>query len=433
MKTDKIKTTQSQSQYEYAFEKVPDDKKKGVVSIFVVLAGYAIALSNFITGAAIGYKMTFKGAITAILAADAFLIAIVIATGLMAYETGFSTAFLSRKAFGKKGSSIFSLLLAVSAINWVGINGDTFAKMIKSTFPWWPIPVSITAVLLIAIWAQSALKGYGGLEFISKLGVPAAIVLSVACVVMVGAKTNYFADVFKYIPSEPMTFTSASASVVGSWIFGCIITPDVCRFAKRKRDVVIGGFFAFIIGLFGLQMCGVLIAVGTAKPDFISATAALGLSLLVFICSVFCLWTTQDNNIYAASLALQNVFEETSLKGKIKHSSIALTIAILAAVFGFVGALKYLLPVIKALSVLIGPIPGLLVAERLFVKNSKENKEVNIIAILAWFCGGIGGYLALKNNFFISPIVGFVLTLIIYTIASKLFDPIVNADLTNKN
>ncbi len=411
------------SNYEFAFEKVPESQKKNGLSIFVVLAGYAIALSNFVTGAAIGYKMEFKDAITAILAADAFLIALVIITGLMAFKSGLSTAFLSRKAFGKKGSSIFSVILAISAINWVGINGDTFSKMIVSTFPWWPIPISITAVIIIALWAQSAIRGFKGLEFISWLGVPAAIILSIVCVVSVGAQTNFFADSIGYVPTEgTLTFTQASASVIGSWIFGCVITPDVCRFAKKKKHVAIGGFCAFIIGLFALQTCGILVATATGKPDFISATAALGLSVLVFICTIFCLWTTQDNNIYAASLALQNVFEETKLKGKITHKHIAIGISLFAAVFAFFGALKYLLPIVQTLSVLIAPVPGLLIAENFFIKKSKEMKNVNILAIISWVIGGVCGYIALKANFFISPVVGFIATVILYTVLSKLLD-----------
>ena len=150
--------------YEYAFEPVPEEKKKGGISLFLVLAGYPIALSNFVTGSAIGFKMSFAGAMAAILAADAFLIFVAVITGLIAYDTGYSTSFLSRTAFGKKGSSIFSLLLVISAINWIGINGNTFANMIVTNFPGWPIPVSITGVLVIFMWAQSAIRGYKGLE-----------------------------------------------------------------------------------------------------------------------------------------------------------------------------------------------------------------------------------------------------------------------------
>jgi cytosine permease len=411
--------------YEFAFESVPQNKRKGGLSLFVVLAGYPIALSNFVTGAAVGFRMTFPQAMVALLAADAFLIFVAVITGFISYETGLSTSFLSRTAFGKKGSSIFSILLALSAINWIGINGNTFAGMIKINFPGWPIPVSITGVIAIFLWAQSAIRGYKGLEFISFIGVPAAIVLSVASFIGVGIKGGGYAEAFSYIPSNSMTFTAASASVIGSWVFGCIITPDICRYAKSRGTVFISGISAFFVGLFCLQFIGVLVAMATKNGNFSAATSALGLGYLVFACTVFCLWTTQDNNIYGASLALQNVFNETRLKGKVKHSYIAISIATLAAIFAFFGALSYLLPIISFLSVLLAPVPALIVAERYFVKNSKINININPIALISWIIGGVIGKVCLEMNFFVSPVIAFFGTVIVYTILSKLFDNLV--------
>ena len=408
--------------YEFALETVPEEKKKGGISLFMVLAGYPIALSNFVTGAAIGFRMTFANAMIAILAADAFLIFIAVMTGIISFETGFSTAFLSRTAFGKKGSSIFSLLLALSAINWIGINGNTFATMLLTNFPGWPLAASITGVIVIAIWSQSAIRGYKGLEVISFIGVPAAIVLAAACFIGVGLKTGGYGVVLDFVPADPMTFTAASASVVGSWVFGCMITPDVCRYAKSRATVIRSGTAAFFLGLFCLQFVGVLVAQASGNGDFSAATAALGLGYLVFACTIFCLWTTQDNNIYGASLAMQNIFKETRLKGKITHAQVAIGVSSLAAIFAFVGALKYLLPIISFLSVLLSPVPALIVAERYFVKNSKMEIDVNPIAIISWILGGVCGKVCLDLNFFVSPVISFIFTVIVYTILSKLFD-----------
>ena len=40
---------------EYAYEAIPDGAKKSAWSMVIVLAGYLIAMSNFVTGAAVGY------------------------------------------------------------------------------------------------------------------------------------------------------------------------------------------------------------------------------------------------------------------------------------------------------------------------------------------------------------------------------------------
>jgi len=411
---------QGESAYEYAFEEVPKDKRKKLINLAIVLAGYPIALSNFVVGGEVGAGLTFSNAIIALLFGNLLLIALVILTGLIAFKTGLSTAFLSKRAFGKVGSYIFSIMLALSSITWVSLNGDIFSRLIKSTFDWWPIPVSLTAVIVIIMWLFSAYRGYKGLAIVSYLGVPAALILSAYGVYKVGITTNGFADVTKYVPSAPISFTAATASVVGGWIFGVTITPDVCRFAKRKLHVIIAGLFAFVVGCFAFQFSGALIAISTGEGDFTVAMSALGIGLVAFFTAVFCLWTTQDNNIYGGSLALQNIIKDSSFHGKIKHKHIALFIAGLAALFAASGVYEYILPITQALSYLIVPVPGIVIAEEFFVKKTKSNVILNKTALFSWAIGGISGYLSLTFNFFVPPFVAIIAAGIAFITLEKL-------------
>ena len=411
-------------EYEYAFEAVPDSERTSGLSLFMVLAGYPIAVSNFVTGAAIGFRMTFIDAVIAMLTADAFLIFIAVSTGLIAFKTGLSTSFLSRIAFGRRGSTIFSLLLVLSSAVWVGINGDTFASMVAVNFPWWPLPTAATSAAIILLWSISAMRGYRGLEIVSWIGVPIATAMAVICFVMVGMSNNGYGAVLAYAPdpANTMSFTEASASIVGSWVFGCLITPDAARFARSRKGVVGAGTSAFFLGLFCLQFVGCVVAQIAVDPDFSAATAALGLGGVVLVCTFVCLCTTQDNNIYGAGLAMQNILAETPLAGKVRHCWIALSITVAAAIFAACGALSFLLPVIQFLSVLLAPVPALIIAEYCFVKNSKAGIGFNPVALVCWLAGGAVGQLCLMANFFVSTVVAFAFTLVLYTVLSKAFD-----------
>lgn len=407
--------------YEHVFSSVPAESRKSLLSLTMVLAGYPIALSNFVIGGAIGVGLSFSEALLALLIGNTVLIAVVILTGLMAYQTGLSTAFLSRRAFGGAGSHIFSVLLAISAVTWVALNGDIFARMILATFSWWPFSIPITAVIVIVMWMQSAIRGYKGLEIVSYLGVPAALLLAIYGCYEVYLATNGFAALAGYVPTKPITFSAATSAIVGGWVFGATITPDVCRFAKSRRDVFIAGLGAFVLGCFGLQLIGALVAITTGTGDFVKAMAALGLIIVAFICAVFCLWTTQDNNIYGASLALQNVIQDTRYKGKISHKQIAIAIAILAAIFAAGGIYSKILPVIKFLSILIPPVPGIIMAEEFFIRRSKAEQRINGVAIAAWLLGGGASYIALTMNFFVPPIIGIVGSGLSYLVLTKMF------------
>lgn len=289
--------------------------------------------------------------------------------------------------------------------------------------------MALTSILVVAIWAQSAIRGVKGLEIVSWLGVPCAVVLTIACAVAIGNKAGY-ETVFRFVPvgDAQISFAAGSTSFVGAWIFGCIVSPDVCRYAKKKSHVAIGAPIAVAVGLFGLEVIGIMTAQATNESGFVAATAALGLGILVFICAIFCVWTTQDNNIYSASLALQNVLKDTKMEGKVKHAVFAIIIAAAAAIFAAVGATKYLLPVVKTLSVLLPPIPGLIIAEFYFVKKSKDKKAINWVAIIAWAAGTIVGYIALQYNFLIPAIVSMAVTFVLYIVLSKALDNVWNKD-----
>lgn len=406
--------------YEHVFNSVPQDKRKSLVSLTFVLAGYPIALSNFVIGGAVGVGLDLTNAILALVIGNAILIGVVVLTGLMAYRTGLSTAFLSRRAFGGAGSHIFSALLAVSAITWVALNGDIFARMIIATFTSWPLGIPLTAIIVIVMWMQSAIRGYKGLEIVSFLGVPAALLMALYGCYAVFQATNGFAGLATYVPVKPITFSAATSAIVGGWVFGATITPDVCRFAKSKRDVVIAGLGAFVLGCFGLQLIGALVAITTGTGDFVKAMAALDLLVVAFIAAIFCLWTTQDNNIYGASLALQNIIRDTRFSGKISHKKIAVGIALLAAVLAAGGIYSKILPVIKFLSILIPPVPGIIMAEEFIVKSPKSDLLVNWNAIIAWLLGGVASYFSLTMDFLVPPIIGIVSSGVLYIALTKL-------------
>ena len=266
----------------------------------------------------------------------------------------------------------------------------------------------------------------------AELGAPAAVILAIASFIAIGTKTG-FGAVTNYVPGEAqLTFAAGSTSIVGAWIFGCIVTPDVTRYAKNGKHVAIAAPIAVYVGLAMIELVGAMTAQATGNASFVAATAALGLGILVFVCAIFCVWTTQDNNIYSASLSLQNIFVDTKLEGKVKHAVLAVIVAVLAAVFAAAGAVKYLLPIIKALSVLLPPIPAMMIAEQWCVKNSKENQTINWVGLLAWAISTTIGQICINHNFLIPAVVSMVVAFFLYWGLSKALDKSWNKEATGK-
>ena len=423
---------QGGSEIEYAFGRVPMDKRKKFSTILVILVGYCISLSNFVTGATVGSKMSFSGTVWSIVVGNAILAFVAVMVGIIGAKSGKTTLVLARNFLGKRSSAIMSVLIALSAINWIAVNANTFADMVLTNFTWWPLPMWATAIIVVAIWAQSAIRGVKGLEIVSWLGAPAAVILAIASFIAIGTKTG-FGAVVNYVPGEgQLTFAAGSTSIVGAWIFGCIVTPDVTRYAKHGKHVALAAPIAVYVGLAMIELVGAMTAQATGNASFVAATAALGLGILVFLCAIFCVWTTQDNNIYSASLSLQNIFVDTKLEGKIKHSVLAIIVAVLSAAFAAAGAVKYLLPIIKALSVLLPPIPAMMIAEQWCVKNSKENQAINWVGILSWAISTVIGQICINHNFLIPAVVSMIVAFFLYWGLSKALDKSWNKDATGK-
>ena len=271
---------QGGSEIEYAFGRVPADKRKTFSTILVILVGYCISLSNFVTGATVGSKMSFSGTVWSIVVGNAILAFVAVMVGIIGAKSGKTTLVLARNFLGKRSSAIMSVLIALSAVNWIAVNANTFADMILTNFKWWPLPVWLTAIIVVAIWAQSAIRGVKGLEIVSWLGAPAAVILAIASFIAIGTKTG-FGAVVHYVPGEgQLTFAAGSTSIVGAWIFGCIVTPDVTRYAKNGKHVAFAAPIAVYVGLAMIELVGADAAkLESAKQDIAETTKASVVSI----------------------------------------------------------------------------------------------------------------------------------------------------------
>ncbi|MEG2439920.1 MAG: cytosine permease [Acetivibrio sp.] len=389
--------------YEYAFVPVPQNQRKKSIGLFYILAGYTSALSCLVIGSKVGAALPFWQAIGACFLGDFILIIIGTGMGILSARTGWSTTFLVQKILGKSVSIIFSLLIIICSIFWIGINGNLFATMLISVFSSWPIPTALTSLLIIAIWAFSATYGWNGLELSSRFVVPCSLLLLFYSMFQLFFKMKGASFLFEAPISLPMTFSAASTAIIGNYVFGCIITPDTCRFAKSPKKVIFVCPYAYLVGLFLFNVCGVIVTKAGGFSDFIRSTAALGLVVPMLLCSIFCLATTQNINAYGGSLALQNIFQGTSLEGNVSHKVTVFLIAGFAAALSVSGIGSYLIPVVSSFAIFMVPFPGMLLSEFLFFRHEKGARKAQWSTTIIWILGSLSGFIFLHMGFPIAP------------------------------
>lgn len=89
-----------------------------------------------------------------------------------------------------------------------------------------------------------------------------------------------------YRPRGDLSFVAAVAAVIGNSIFGCVTSPDICRFPPSGRFVLRAIVPAYALGLVLLNIAGIAIGQAAQHGGFNVATARLGLGVPFLLCAI---------------------------------------------------------------------------------------------------------------------------------------------------
>lgn len=366
---------------DYAHEPVPDSARRGLLSMSMVMLGFTFFAASMWTGGTLG--MGFKvwpDLILVILFGNLILGVYGAFLGYAAAKTNLSTHVLARFAFGVNGSKLPSFMLAFTQIGWFGVGVAMFAYPINkfTGIPVWPL-VIIGGILMTA----TVVIGFKAIEWISKIAVPAIILLGVMSVVRAISSMGGIKPLVDTMPTDSMTVSVGVALAVGSFISGATLTPDFVRFSKTKQIGVSATVIGFTFGNSLMFIFGAVGAIATGMSDISEVLAAQGLLGAGIALLALNIWTTNDNALYASGLGLANI---TGLQRK--HLTIAAgAIGTIFALFlynNFVGWLSFL-------SVSLPPIGGIIISDfylrhkKNYPRATSENfMSINWASIIAW-------------------------------------------------
>ena len=168
------KTVQNASR-DYEFSAVQDDGRCGMWSMLIIMLGFSFFSASMWAGGTIGSALTSPAFIAAVLLGNLLLSCY---TGLLAYiagKTHLSTHLLAHYSFGRKGSYLPSLLLAVTQTGWFGVGVAMFAVPVSKLFP--EVPRWILGWGAGLLMTSTAYFGIRALAWLSAVAVPAIIIL----------------------------------------------------------------------------------------------------------------------------------------------------------------------------------------------------------------------------------------------------------------
>ena len=378
-----------QSQNDNATQRVPENEKKGFCSIAFVAAGYCICMSGLYTGAAMGFGMNFKEAILAVIVGNVILSVYGGLIGAAGAREGVSTSMLARHTFGREGSKVIGILLAAVMAGWYAVQVGFFGSTMSALFPNGGI---ITSQYVAAFWGGilmmvTAYMGYKGLNILSYIAVPSIAILSVVGVCVAVKGSGGWNAIMNLVPPKPMTISASIVAIVGSFAGGAAAQSDITRYAKDAKTSWLGTVFGYLIANTFVILAGYLITAATGESDPPVAFLAMGLGVAALLILILAQWTTNDNNLYTASLGLSNCLPFS------KHKIVVVT-GVLATIVGAMGLADYFTAWLNILGVALPPVAGVIICDYYFLKGMKYEYGAGTVycKVNAWaFISMIGG------------------------------------------
>ncbi len=406
----------TQASEDYPLSAVPMTARKPVWSLAPLLMGFALVSTTMIAGGKIGPAFSFTDLIWIVVIGNVILGAYCSALGYIAYKSGLTTVLMSRFSFGNIGSRWVDFILGFTQIGWYAVTNAFIADALTNLLG---LPPSFTWVIVLLAtygFCVTAYIGYTAMDWLSRLAVPAMLVL-IAVSLFLGVRDA--GNLFALQPTQELPFGSALAIAIGTFISGGTQATNWSRFADSAKNAVWSTLlaFTFINGL--LIFTGAFCTLVYGTEDLIQAMAKQGLLFFGLILLILNVWTTQDNTIYAFSVAGTNFFRTT------KRHAFVLGGATLALVFALTGIYEGLINYLIFLGAVIPPVGGIIMAD-FWIRHRGEFPSLetrqpafNWSGVIAYVAASAIAYFSGQANLGIGPLNGVIAAAVLYAVLIK--------------
>lgn len=424
----------------YSVERVPSDKRMTFWGVALVHMGMLTALDQFMLGAVLGHSMTYADAFIAITAGSVIFFIATLGLGLAGMKEGMSGSLLARWCgFGRSGSVLVGLLIAISLLGWFGVQNSVFANSLdfatghKLGFRLAATLTGLTLTFIVAF-------GFRALRLAARIAVPAFIIsiIYISSVVLSGHSLSEISTLSMH--NNTIGISEAITMVVGGSIVASLITPDLTRYYSSSRQVFWMVILTIIAGEYVINGLAIIAAIMLKTSDVVSIMSEVtgGIGLLVV---VFSTMRINDINLYSSTLGIANAIEAVFRK-KISYPVLTIIIGTTGTILSVMGILDRFIDFLNVLGILFPPVIAVMLVDYFILRSdrqllnvSKGNNELppdthkkGWNAIVSSIAGAVAGYFitvgvpALNSIIVASAMYWIIATIQIYIYRERLGD-----------
>lgn len=402
---------------DYPLSEVPSGARQGLFSTAILLFGFTFFTATMFAGGKIGMAFDFTTLLWAAVIGNLLLGLYAAVLGLIACRSGLNSVLMGRFCFGEVGSKLSDMLLGFTQIGWYAWGTATIAIILVKILG---LPEGLTIPLMVLFgfgFCVTAFIGYKGLDLLSRVAVPAMLVLLVVSLWIATRDIGGLAGLLAVEPKESMSLSVAITLVFGTFVSGATQATNWTRFAMSGRVAVLASLFGFFIGNGLMIVAGAYGAIVYQQPDVVEVLVLQGLSMAAVVMLFLNLWTTQDNTIYNFAAAGCNLLRTG------KRKTVTLVGAGIGTLLAIGGMYEMLIPFLILLGSVIPPIGGVIMADFFYGHRARYPKLADVrLPAFNWV--GLGAYLigALSAYFspWVAPLVGIAVAALAYVVLYEL-------------
>jgi purine-cytosine permease-like protein len=227
---------QAQAAEEYPLSAVPRHVRKPVWSLAPLLMGFALTSSTLFAEGTLGpaFKL-WPDLLSIILIGNLILGVYCAALGYIAYRSGLTTVLMARFSFGNVGSRWVDFIMGFTQIGWYAFTTAIVVQILNELLGW---PTSLNWLLILFFtyaFCVTAYVGYQAMDWLSRLAVPAMLVLIAISLVLAFGDAQ---SVQAVRPSGELTYGAALALTIGTFISGGTQATNWSRFADSGKNAI---------------------------------------------------------------------------------------------------------------------------------------------------------------------------------------------------
>ncbi len=285
-----------------------------------VQVGGAICLPLLLVGYELAKYQDPASTVWSIVWGNLFLFGLALVAGFLSLKRETTTAEHAFFYFGRYGKGFFGLTLALSMLGWFAIQaqcmGTDLYQLVNQIDPHfstnsqeWILIFSLSLAALIIMGA------FWGLTFLTRMAdlcVP-LLVLTIGYAVYLVDQVSLIEQMFK----TPVNWWDGKgvSLVFASSIAATIDLPSFYRHANHPKAVVWASVSTYLVAMPLVQLAGVCLYHGTHAAtigEALSYSAAFEWKVWVVVFMLIAGWTTNNVNLYSASLSLRSLSKKLS-------------------------------------------------------------------------------------------------------------------------